>query len=132
MAKQHLLPVALGKVLKNRGTPWVAIAATTLVAMALTITGDLATLAKTVVLLLLFVFLSTNLAAIVLRKDNVNHRHFTVALPIPYLGLASCLLLMSQQDAAVWLRAGLLIVVGVLLHFSTRLFSSSRRRRAII
>ncbi|GAA1406612.1 amino acid permease [Glutamicibacter uratoxydans] len=132
MAEQGLLPAALGRVLPKRGTPWVAILATTLVAMALTLTGDLATLAKTVVLLLLFVFFSTNLAAIVLRRDKVKHQHFKVAPPIPYLGLASCLLLMSQQDAGIWLRAGLLIVIGVLLYVGTRFFSTARHRRSIM
>ncbi len=56
MAEQGLLPRALGKMLAGRKTPWSAILATTLVAMVLTLTGDLASLAETVVLLLLFVF----------------------------------------------------------------------------
>ncbi|HWR84985.1 MAG TPA: APC family permease, partial [Rhodoglobus sp.] len=58
MAEQGLLPPVLGRVLPNRRTPWTAIVATTLIAMGLTLIGDLATLAETVVLLLLFVFLS--------------------------------------------------------------------------
>lgn len=58
MARQHLLPRSLGTVLPTRRTPGAAIAVTTAVAVVLTFTGNLATLAETVVLLLLFVFLS--------------------------------------------------------------------------
>ena len=78
MAEQGLLPRSLSRVLPRRRTPWVAIVVTTLVAMALTITGDLATLANTVVLLLLLVFLSTNTAVLVLRRDRVAEKHFRV------------------------------------------------------
>lgn len=120
MAEQGLLPAVLGKVLPNRRTPWVAIAATTVIAMALTLTGDLATLAKTVVLLLLFVFISTNLAAIVLRKDKVEHQHFTAPIVLPYLAVASCLVLLWQQEAGIWLRAGVLLAIGAGLYFLAR------------
>ena len=120
MAEQGLLPAVLGKVLPNRRTPWVAIAATTVIAMALTLTGDLATLAKTVVLLLLFVFISTNLAAIVLRKDKVEHQHFTAPIVLPYLAVASCLVLLWQQEAGIWLRAGVQLAIGAGLYFLAR------------
>jgi len=78
MANLGLLPGVLGAVLRERKTPWAAIVATTLVAIALTLTGTLATLAETVVLLLLFVFLSTNVAVLVLRRDRVEEDHFRV------------------------------------------------------
>src|SRR5690606_39537162 len=71
MAEQGLLPSPLSRVLPRRRTPWVAIIATTLVAMLLTLVGDLATLAETVVLLLLFVFLSANVSVLVRRRDAV-------------------------------------------------------------
>ena len=76
MAEAGLLPAVLSKVLPQRRTPWVAIVATTAVAMVLTLVGDLSTLAETVVLLLLFVFISTNVAVLVLRRDTVEHRAF--------------------------------------------------------
>ncbi|ORM33828.1 APC family permease [Williamsia sp. 1135] len=116
MAENKLLPSALGKVLPNRGTPWAAIAATTVVAMLLTITGDLSTLAETVVLLLLFVFISTNIAVLVLRRDRVQHKHFRVPTVVPILGVASCVLLLTQQSAQVWMFGGLLLAIGVVLH----------------
>nr|WP_288498316.1 amino acid permease [uncultured Pseudomonas sp.] len=120
MAHQRLLPSVLGGVLPERRTPAAAIVATTLVAIVLTLTGSLATLAQTVVLLLLFVFISTNLAVLVLRRDKVAADHFRVPTWVPVLGVASCLLLMSQQDAQTWLRAGALLLVGVVLYGISR------------
>lgn len=128
MAEQRLLPRVLGRVLPKRRTPWVAIAITTLTAMALTATGDLETLAKTVVLLLLFVFISTNIAVLVLRKDGVDHQHFRAPTVIPYLALASCVLLLIQQEAATWLRAGVLLAIGLVLYFLARWASSGNRK----
>lgn len=116
MADQGLLPTVLTRVLPGRRTPWVAIISTTLLAIGLTFTGDLATLAETVVLLLLVVFLSTNLAVLVLRRDPVEHDHFRVWTAIPVLGILSCVLLFTQQSGGVWLRGLALIALGCLLY----------------
>jgi APA family basic amino acid/polyamine antiporter len=120
MSRQGLLPHALSKVLPERRTPWVAIVATTVVAIILTLTGSLATLAETVVLLLLFVFISTNLAVLILRRDHVEADHFRVPTWVPVLAIVSCLILLTQQSAETWLRAGVLILVGVALYFLAR------------
>lgn len=120
MAEHGLLPSALGKVLPNRKTPWAAIVATTVVAMLLTLVGDLSTLAETVVLLLLFVFISTNVAVLVLRRDTVAHKHFRVWTIVPILGVASCVLLLTQQSGTVWLFGGILLALGVVLYVLAR------------
>lgn len=125
MAEERLLPAPLRRVLPGRRTPWVAIVVTTVVAMALTAIGDLATLAQTVVLLLLIVFISTNAAVLVLRRDRVEHDHFRAPTVLPVLALASCVLLLTQQPAATWGFAAALLAVGVVLHLLTR--SASRR-----
>jgi basic amino acid/polyamine antiporter, APA family len=129
MAEHGLLPAVFGNVLSERRTPWVAIAATTAVAMLLTLVGDLSTLAETVVLLLLFVFISTNVAVLVLRRDTVEHQHFRVWTVVPVLGVASCVLLLSQQSAKAWLFAGVLLVVGAALYVLARA-ATRRVRRA--
>ncbi|MCV7172344.1 APC family permease [Mycobacterium manitobense] len=116
MAQEGLLPGALAKVLPNRRTPWAAIVATTVVAMMLTLVGELQTLAETVVLLLLFVFISTNVSVLVLRRDTVEHDHFRVWTVVPVLGVASCVLLLTQQSGQVWMYAGILLAVGAVLH----------------
>lgn len=116
MAREGLLPPALGRVLPGRRTPGVAIAVTTVLAMGLAATGELAALAETVVLLLLFVFLSTNVAVLVLRRDPVDAPHFRTWTPVPMLAVVSCIVLLTQQSAATWLRAGLSLLVGVVLY----------------
>jgi amino acid transporter len=129
MAEQGLLPAALTRVLPNRRTPWVAIVSTTVVAMLLTLVGDLSTLAATVVLLLLFVFISTNVAVLVLRRDVVEHNHFRVWTAVPVLGVGSCILLLTQQEAKVWLFGAILLAVGAVLYLVARAatrYSASR------
>ncbi|TDN92439.1 APC family permease [Microbacterium sp. BK668] len=120
MSEQGLLPGILSRVLPHRKTPWVAILTTTLVAMLLTLVGDLATLAETVVLLLLIVFLSANVSVLVLRREKVEHPHFRVWTFVPILGIASCIILLTQQRPIVWLFAAGLLAVGVVLFFASR------------
>jgi amino acid transporter len=123
MAEDGVLPSVLSRVLPGRRTPWVAIVATLAVSMALTLTGDLSDLANTVVLLLLVIFASTNLAVIVLRRrpDEGEPDHVRIPIVLPWLGLASCVALATQQEATVWLRAGLLLGLGLVLFGLTRL-----------
>jgi amino acid transporter len=103
----------------------VAIVVTTAVAMVLAATGELVDLASTVVLLLLFVFLSTNVAVLVLRRDRVDHPHFRAWTALPVLAVVTCLVLLTQQEARHWALAGVLLAVGLVLHLLTR--RSSRR-----
>jgi amino acid transporter len=121
MAEQGLLPAVFARTLPNRKTPWVAIVTTTGVSMLLTLTGDVGVLAETVVLLLLFVFISTNVAVLVLRRDRVEHKHFRVWSFVPVLGVVSCVVLLTQQSGEVWLRGLVLVAVGVVLYLLTRL-----------
>lgn len=128
MAGQRLLPGLLGRVLPERRTPWVAILATTVVAMLLTLIGDLATLAETVVLLLLFVFLSANVSVLVLRRDRVEHAHFRVWTFVPVLGVGSCILLLTQQRPIVWALGAMMLAVGAILFLGAR-WGAARRAR---
>jgi APA family basic amino acid/polyamine antiporter len=130
LAEQQLLPAVLGRVLPGRRTPWVAIVVTTAVAMVLTATGDVAALANTVVLLLLLVFLSTNAAVLVLRRDRVEADHFRAPTVLPYLAIASCLLLLTRQTAETWLRAAVLLAVGGVLYLLGRAATRREERTA--
>lgn len=112
LARDRILPGWLDRVLPGRRTPWAAILVTTAVSIGLTFLGDLATLAETVVLFLLFVFLSTNIAVLVLRRDEVDHDHFRVWPVLPVLASISCVVLLTQQDGGVWLRGLVILAVG--------------------
>ncbi|MGW0521807.1 APC family permease [Crossiella sp. NPDC003009] len=115
MARDGLLPAVLARVLPRRRTPWVAIVATTVTSLGLALTGDVASLASTLVLLLLVVFFAVNIAVLVLRRDEVEHDHFRIASVFPVLGAVSCVLLAAQVEAGVWLRGMLVLAVGLVL-----------------
>jgi amino acid transporter len=128
MAKDGLLPPVFTRVLSGRRTPWVAIVATIALSMVLATTGGLAELASTIVLMLLVTFASTNLAVIVLRRrpEEGEPDHVRVPLVLPVLGLLSCFGLATQQEAGVWLRGAILLVVGLVLYAIAR---ATRRAR---
>ncbi|MEU1087948.1 APC family permease [Streptomyces sp. NPDC005576] len=115
MARDGLLPRFLTAVLPGRRTPWAAIALTTGLALLLALTGDVSTLASTLVLLLLVVFFIVNTALLVLRRDTVDHDHFRAPTVVPFLGAASCVGLATQVEGEVWLRGLLVLAVGAVL-----------------
>ena len=119
MAEQGLLPAVLGRTPPRRRTPWVAIVATTIVSILLTLIGDLSLRASTVVLLLLFVFIAVNVSVLVLRRRPVEHQHFRVWTFVPVLGVASRVLL-SQQSPPVWLGGAIALAVGVALYLGAQ------------
>ncbi|WP_336322368.1 APC family permease [Streptomyces lavendofoliae] len=115
MARDGLLPAVLTKVLPGRRTPWAAIALTTALSMVLALTGSVATLASTLVLLLLVVFFMVNTAVLVLRRDPGVPGHFRAPTVLPVLGAASCVLLATQVEPEVWLRGLIVLGVGLVL-----------------
>ncbi|MFH9672951.1 APC family permease [Streptomyces sp. NPDC017405] len=126
MARDGLLPRFLTRVLPGRRTPWASIAATTVLSFLLALTGDVASLASTLVLLLLVVFFLVNTAVLVQRRDRPERPHFRAYTAVPVLGALSCVVLATQVEAEVWTRGLIVIAVGVVLGAVTTL----RRRRA--
>ncbi|QXR01038.1 APC family permease [Streptomyces sp. WY228] len=112
MARDGLLPRFLTKVLPSRRTPWAAIATTTALSLVLALTGDVSTLASTLVLLLLVVFFLVNTSLLVLRRDLVSQDHFRAPTLVPVLGALSCVLLATRIEHDVWLRGLLVLAVG--------------------
>ncbi|MFJ1589304.1 APC family permease [Kitasatospora albolonga] len=112
MARGGLLPRFLTKVLPGRRTPWAAIAATTALSLILALTGDVSTLASTLVLLLLVVFFLVNTSLLVLRRDTASQDHFRAPTLVPVLGALSCVLLATRIEQDVWLRGLLLLALG--------------------
>ncbi len=115
MSRDGLLPSVFSRVLPVRRTPWIAIVATTGLSLLLALTGTVETLAATLVLLLLVVFIAVNAAVLVLRRQDGHAEHFRVLTVVPVLGIASCVLLMTQVEPGVWVRGGLLLAVGAVL-----------------
>ena len=115
MARQGILPKIFGRVDNQRRTPVVAIATTAGIAISLILTAEVEALAETTVLLLLGVFILVNISVLKLRSDKVDHEHFAAPTVLPVLGALTCLVLITQTEAAVYLRAGILLAVGVVL-----------------
>ncbi|WP_295559377.1 APC family permease [uncultured Hyphomicrobium sp.] len=117
MSREHVLPPALGKVHATRRTPYVAIAFTTLLAVALiTFVGEVPALGGTTALLLICVFTIVNIAVLVLRRDPVEHQHFRTPTILPILGAATCAFLAGPwtgRDPVQYRIAGALLAIGV-------------------
>ena len=115
MAQEGVVPAPLGIVGSARRTPWVAILFTTAIAAVLIITGDLSKLADTTVALLVVVFAIVNASVLFLRRDPVDHEHFRIPSIFPVLGVGVSIALLTQIEAEVWARAGILIALGLVL-----------------
>lgn len=116
MGREGVMPSVLSKVHAGRHTPWVSIIFTTLLALILIATGTFEALASATVTLLLLVFIVVNVAVLVLKRDRVEHDHFRTPVIFPILGILVCAGLLIQQDAATWLRVGILLVLGAALY----------------
>ncbi|WP_432893939.1 APC family permease [Kribbella sp. CA-245084] len=118
MSHEQVLPGPLGRVLRKRRTPYIAILFTTLLAFVLIGYADLAALGGTTAFLLLCVFAIVNVAVLVLRRDKVEHKHFNAPTALPVLGVVLCVYLaspLSGRASADYKIAGWLMLVGVAL-----------------
>ena len=106
------MPRPFALVLSERRTPWFAIAFTSAIAAVLVATGDLDDLADTTVALLVVVFAIVNVCVLVLRREPVDHEHFVVPTFVPVVGVAISLALLTQIEAEIYARAGILVAVG--------------------
>jgi amino acid transporter len=126
MAKQQVLPPVLGRVLEGRRTPWVAILFTTAIAVGLLLYvgslenagSQLSLLGGTTALLLLAVFTVVNICCLVLRRENVRHKHFRAPTVLPILGALCCAYLVGPwtgRNPGQYTIAGILLGIGVVL-----------------
>jgi amino acid transporter len=123
MSEEGIVPRILGRVHPRRRTPFVAIVFTTVLAFGLVSTSKVEDLGDTTALLLLGVFAVVNVAVLVLRKDPAEHAHFRTPTALPVLGTVSCVVLASPvvgREASVYLTAGVLLGIGLLLWFVNR------------
>jgi amino acid transporter len=134
MSREGVLPPLLGKVHAARRTPYIAIGFTTLLAFGLiTFVGEVPALGGTTALLLLVVFTVVNIAALVLRKDKVDHKHFRAPVVLPVIGALCCAFLVGPwtgRDPVQYTIAAVLLGIGVLLWAATVLFQRATRHKA--
>ncbi|MFF1251590.1 APC family permease [Pseudarthrobacter sp. NPDC058329] len=131
MARQHVLPRALGKVLPVRRTPWAGIVFSTVLALGLIlyVTSDpesniVANLSGTTAFLLLCVFTVVNIACLVLRRKRDSNRKvfFTSPGQLPLVAALLCAFLAGPwvgRNVIQYQIAGGLMAIGVVLWFVT-------------
>jgi amino acid transporter len=115
MAQEGVVPGPFAQVLAVRRTPWFAILFTTSIAAVLVATGDLGSLADTTVALLVVVFGIVNVCVLVLRREPADHEHFVVPTFVPVVGVGISLALLTQIEGETYVRAALLVALGVAL-----------------
>jgi basic amino acid/polyamine antiporter, APA family len=126
MARQGLLPAALGNVHAGRRTPHFAILALFLVLAPLALLGTITELAAATVLLLLLVFMVVNGALFILkRRKGEKPGRFEIPIFVPALGAAVCLVLILVRTLTGDVEAPLL--AGALLIGSLAVYALMRR-----
>lgn len=126
MSREGVMPKPLSKVHASRQTPWVAILFTSAIAAGLIIEADLEKLADTTVLLLVIVFAIVNATVLYLRSQPVDHDHFQVPSIIPAIGIGVSIALLTQIETETYLRAAILLGIGVVLWGVNALFERGR------
>jgi amino acid transporter len=116
MAREGVMPAVFNRVHRGRRTPWVSIVFVALVMLGLVTTGGVSDLANQTVVLLLLVFIVVNVSVLVLRRDRVDHNHFRTPAAIPVIAIVVIVALLFQQEAEIFLRAGIILLVGLVLY----------------
>ena len=123
MARQGLLPSALGSVHAARRTPHVAIFAQGAIVSMLAFSGDISELASATSLLLLLVFGLMNSALIVLKlRKSEAQGHFEVPLAVPVLGSLVCVALIVSRLGSAGTGARAPLIAALLLVFISGLY----------
>ena len=121
MARQGLLPAALGRVHPRRHTPYVAIFTLMVLVLALALLGDVSKLARATAVLLLCVFILVNASQMVLaRRGGEPDGLFKLPWFIPAGGVIVCVAMLCHASAAEWKIAGLILLGILILYFIMR------------
>ena len=138
MANQDVLPRSLGKVSPTRRTPYVAIAFTTLLALALIVyvvsraeDDVVVNLSSTTALLLLAVFTLVNIACLVLRRDGLTGSFKSPGIT-PAIAALLCAFLIGpwvDRDVIIYQIAAGLLAIGVVLWLITWLTNRGIRAK---
>jgi amino acid transporter len=121
MAREGLLPSALGAVHPTRRTPHRAILLLMVIVTALALSGNIRQLALATSVLLLLVFIVVNASLIILKRRPGEPRgDFEIPSIIPFLGILVCAVMLGRADSAAWKIAGILLAGIVALYVMGR------------
>lgn len=126
MGRQGVVPRVFSRTHHSRHTPWIAIIFTTAIVVVLLLTTDVNNLATVTVLFLIGVYGMVCLAALILRKDRVDHDHYQAPTALLYVGvLANVLLLgytaVTEPEALIY--CGVMLAIGGALYIVNNFFT---------
>lgn len=129
MAEEKLLPDFFALVHPGRKTPWVGIATSAAAVLVLLLSGGIKILAQTTSLLILIVFVMVHLSLLKLRWGKKEGKKEGIRFPLvfPATGLLLCVALLTRFPADAFLRASVILGVGLALWGLGRLFSARRQ-----
>lgn len=128
MAHENLLPATLARIHAKTHTPWLAVIIAYLLVILLISTGGIKILAQTTSLLVIAVFLLVHLSLIRIKSKEPQTPGICVPRVVPILGSVFCLALMAFYPSAVFLRTGLVLILGLGIWLLQRLFFCGQRR----
>src|SRR5690606_25421424 len=123
MGRQGWVPAALAKVHPARRTPTLGVVIAFVLAAILALTGALEVLAEATNVVLLLVFFTVNLSLVVIQRRPPAEGHgppFRVPLVVPLLGMVATAYLSLRFSLGAYLRAGILVALGLLLYLVHR------------
>ncbi len=120
MAREGLVPRALGAIHPRSRTPHVAILVMFLIALGLALATGIANLARATSVLLLGVFVVVHASLLALRRRAGEPRGFEVPRAVPIAGIAVCAALLAHARRGELLTAGLLLTGILVLYLVTR------------
>ncbi len=129
MSREGLVPSIFSKVHADRQTPHWAILFVFCAALVLALTGKLVVLAQSGSLLLLSIFVATNLSLLKIKSRKAPLPPFHVPAVIPLLGAVSCLILIAFVPQQAFLTVGGLILTGVTLFLLQKISRTGLARR---
>ena len=124
MARRRLLPAVVGTVWVARGTPWIAIVSSAVVAVGFAVTGDIGFVAQVTNFAVFILFIVVNAAVIRLRFSQPDRpRPFRLRptvgrVPlVPVVGLGGALLLSGFMEREAFLVGLLALAIGIAASF---------------
>jgi len=123
MARQKLVPAALGRVHAKRRTPHVAILTLLVIVCILAFSGDVQTLGTATGLLLLSMFAIVNAALVVLKlRPGEPRGRFEVPVIVPILGIVVNVTLIVARVTDATMKTDALYIAGGVVVFIAILF----------
>lgn len=124
MAREGLLPRALGRVHPSRSTPHVAIGVILFATIGLALSGSITLLAGTTSALLLAVFIAVHAALLrIKRRPGSGPAPFRIPAFVPVLGICACMGLVASMPAGSLSGALLLAGIGGIIVLGRGLWS---------